>query len=540
MILPRSLYNDAPPEPRTRITNNPTLLYSWWCTIFSIVIIGFRLTGRYIRNERLFREDKIMAGSIIPLLARMALIHVVLLWGTNNANTSQLTDPLKIHHREIGAKLVIAARIFYTMFVWMAKFTVSEFLKRMTERFWKKGYESGLRGIRIFLVVTFIAVLVATLSECHPFQENWQVIPEAKPTCRQGFGHLLTMGTTDIVTDLLLVFFPIPIILKSSMSIKRKLQLVALFSMSIVLVIITAARMPLVIEKRGLQQYRTVWASSEILAATGVSNAIILGSFLRDRGVKKTKYKPGSATDSMDRRSSTRRTLQDLGSDEDLARSLGFRTNPELMDDKSSIARPAQVVDINLLNPRSPRGPPPPFSTPNWQASKKSDLSDYSGDSDLKCRDSEDPIPSPRAMGGRRVSFFDVGGLLENGPTTAPSPTDSVVAQDFAPQPRRPSRSSLAPSGRSYIPGRRTSRLSQQSEEYEMGTRLVVQTQDRGNLLPEKDELAATASPNTRASTAQSTRPLISRDTPTPITRSPTATSYTSVPSLQDAGGLLS
>ncbi|OAG12411.1 uncharacterized protein CC84DRAFT_1211974 [Paraphaeosphaeria sporulosa] len=544
MILPRSLYNDAPPERRTRIANNPTLLYSWWCTIFSLVIIGTRLAGRYIRNDRLFREDKIMAGSIVPLLARMALIHVVLIWGTNNVDTSKLTDPLKIHHREIGAKLVIAARIFYTMFIWMAKFTVSEFLKRMTERFWKKGYELGLRGIRVFLVATFVAVLIATLSECRPFTENWQVVPEAKPTCRQGYGHLLTMGTADIVTDLLLILFPIPIILKSSMSIKRKLQLVALFSMSIVLVIITAARIPLVIGKSGLQQYRTVWASSEILAATGVSNAIILGSFLRDRGIKKTKYKPGSATDSMDRRSSTRRTLQDCESDEDLARSLGYRTNPELMDERTSIARPAQVVDINLLNPRAPRGPPPPFSTPNWQASKNSEISEYSGDSDLKGLDSEDPIPSPRAMGGRRVSFFDVGGLLESGPVTAPSPTDSVVAQDFAPQPRRPSRSSLAPSGRSYIPGRRTSRFSQHSEEYELGTRSGPQLQDIENMLAEKDELEAQteiASPsNTRAPTAHSTQPLLARDTPTPLLRSPTATSYASVPSLQDAGGLLS
>lgn len=424
----------------------------------------------------------------------------------------------------------------------MAKFTVSEFLKRMTSRFWKRGYEFGLRGIRIFLVVTFFTVLIATLAECQPFEENWQVVPVAKPTCRQGYGHLLTMGTTDIVTDLLLILFPIPIILKSTMSIKRKLQLVSLFSMSIVLVIITAARMPLVIEKRGLQQYRTVWASSEILAATGVSNAIILGSFLRDRGVKKSKYKPGSATDSMERRSSTRRTLQDLDSDEDLARSLGYRTNPELMDERESIARPAQAVDINLLNPRSPRGPPPPFSTPNWQASKQSELSDYSGDSDVKGRDSEDPIPSPRAMGGRRVSFFDVGGLLENGPIIVPSPTDSVVAQDFAPQPRRPSRSSLAPSARAYVPGRRPSRFSQQSEEYEMGPRSGSQLQDQGNLLAEKDETDtnATASPIARVPTAQSARPLLARDTPTPIIRSPTATSHASVPSLQDAGGLLS
>ena len=115
MILPRALYNESPPERRTRIENNPTLLYSWWCTIFSLVIIGFRLAGRWVRNERLFTEDKITAFSIIPLMARMACIHVVLIYGTNNVDVNGLTDPTKIHHREIGAKLVLAARIFYAL-----------------------------------------------------------------------------------------------------------------------------------------------------------------------------------------------------------------------------------------------------------------------------------------------------------------------------------------------------------------------------------------------------------------------------------------
>lgn len=115
MILPRSIYNESPPDRRTRVANNPTLLYSWWCTIFSLVIIGFRLSGRLIRNDRLFREDKIMAWSIIPLMARMSVVHVVLIWGTNNVNVSALDDPVKIRHREIGSQLVLAARIFYAM-----------------------------------------------------------------------------------------------------------------------------------------------------------------------------------------------------------------------------------------------------------------------------------------------------------------------------------------------------------------------------------------------------------------------------------------
>ncbi|KAF2036528.1 hypothetical protein EK21DRAFT_52076 [Setomelanomma holmii] len=527
MIIPRSIYNGSPPERRSRVANNPTLLYSWWCTIFSIVIIGFRLSGRYIRNEQLFREDKIMAWSVMPLLARMACIHAVLIWGTNNVDVTGLVDPVKIRHREIGAQCVLAARIFYAMFIWMAKYTVSEFLKRLTERFWKKGYEMGLRGIRIFLILTFVMVLIATLAECQPFSHYWQVVPDPGPECRQAYAQLLTMGVCDIITDVLLVAFPIPIIFQSAMPFKRKLSLAALFSMSIILIVITGTRMPLVIQRKGIQQFRTVFASSEILAAAIVANAIILGSFLRDRGVKKAKFKAPSTTDSMERRGSSRRyTNQPCSSDEDLARSLGYRTKPELSEKSSAIPRPAPVADLDQLPSGQQNGP---FANTHWQFPHQELGVFNNGNSEpkLNVADIRDPMPSPRA--GRRVSWVDAGGLLENA-TIAPSPTDSVITHDFAPQPRRSSRASntLLPNGRAYPPpARRSSRLSQQSEDYEMSVRPSHQLQDLGGLLAEENEKEEDA------------RGLLSTQSSTPIQRTPTQTSY-DVPSLKDAGGLLS
>lgn len=67
------------------------------------------------------------------------------------------------------------------------------------------------------------------------------------------------MGTADIITDLLLIAFPAPLIMHSNMNWKRKLDLVALFGLSIILIVITGFRMPKVISHLGRQQYRTVW-----------------------------------------------------------------------------------------------------------------------------------------------------------------------------------------------------------------------------------------------------------------------------------------
>jgi hypothetical protein len=109
-----------------------------------------------------------MALSLIPLLARMGLVHVILMYGTNNVDGDNLT-PYQIHLRQIGSKLVLASRINYALFIWISKFTVSEFLKRITSAIWRRSYEITLRCIRVFLVATFIAVVIATLAECQPF-----------------------------------------------------------------------------------------------------------------------------------------------------------------------------------------------------------------------------------------------------------------------------------------------------------------------------------------------------------------------------------
>lgn len=111
MISPRS-YSTEPPPLRTFEHNKPTLLVSWWCTGFALTIIVFRLAGRYIRIEHLFREDKIMALAIMPILFRMGLVHVVLLWGTNNTVTTGLSREA-IYQREIGSRLVLVSRIMY-------------------------------------------------------------------------------------------------------------------------------------------------------------------------------------------------------------------------------------------------------------------------------------------------------------------------------------------------------------------------------------------------------------------------------------------
>jgi hypothetical protein len=106
-----SIYS-SPPPARSFGDDKPTLLVCWWCTIFAAVIILFRVCGRYIRTEKLFKEDWLAFACMIPLFSRMALVHVVLLYGTNNTVTAGLSDT-SIYQRSIGSRLVLVSRLFY-------------------------------------------------------------------------------------------------------------------------------------------------------------------------------------------------------------------------------------------------------------------------------------------------------------------------------------------------------------------------------------------------------------------------------------------
>ncbi|KAE8442210.1 hypothetical protein EG329_003739 [Mollisiaceae sp. DMI_Dod_QoI] len=265
-----------------------------------------------------------------------------------------------------------------------------------------------LNFIRWFLLVTFVGVVIADISECQPFTHYWQVVPDPGAKCRQGYAQLLTMGTVNVITDLLLVAFPIPIIIRSRMGVKRKIQLVLLFAGSLLPAGTTLYRIPNILDRHGSQQYRSLLASVEILFATAVANALILGSFVRDRGVKKQRWKFGSMSDSIERTTSRRGTvIRHWGSDEDLVRDLGISVDPELRDPEALAARPAPMAVAGNVPVKAHK-----IMGRDWQF--PGERSDTSDEIDLmKIGESHSPADVTSVISPRRVSFFDVGGLLE-------------------------------------------------------------------------------------------------------------------------------
>ena len=300
--------------------------------------------------------------------------------------------------------------------LWMLKNTILEFFKRLTGLTWSRTYSNGVLAIRCILGATFVAILISDLAECQPFSHYWRVLPDPGGHCRQGYVNLLTTGVCNVLTDLLLVLFPVPIIINSQMSVKRKFQLVLLFSLSLGVVAVSLYRVTHVIDAHGSQQLRSLLASIELLVATCVANAVVLGSFVRDRGVKKRKFRYGSVagesvlgTDSGNR--SRRPTVagRTWGSDEDLVRDVGFGVQKGLRVDEEDTRAPRPT-------PAGPVAPHKPFNLQNWNFPERTSPRQRS--SPIQADQRSD---APSSSGPRRVSFFDVGGLLNDDSSPSPS-----------------------------------------------------------------------------------------------------------------------
>jgi len=347
MDLVRRL-SDQAPALQDFHDSKPTLLVSWWCTCFAITVIIFRSCGRYVRAEKVFREDGVMLLTIIPILIRMAFVHVVLLYGTNNTVTTGLTA-IDIRHREIGSKLVLASRIMYAASLWTMKYSASLFLRSMTEKIWKRSHQRILLYIHILLVVTFLAIVISDLAACRPFQHYWQVIPDPGPQCRQGYAQFLTMTTANIITNLALAAFPIPMIVKSRISKKEKYSILIRMALPLAEVAVTIYQMSSVLSRHGDQQFRSLIASIDLLSATFSMNAVVLVSLLQDKGYKKTKYKhfvelKGAPIRNLG--SSHRNRNSRWGSDEDL---MGMR-----FGDAKSQAPSSESIPLEKLPKPAP------------------------------------------------------------------------------------------------------------------------------------------------------------------------------------------
>ncbi|KAK2786647.1 hypothetical protein FQN53_006351 [Emmonsiellopsis sp. PD_33] len=146
-------------------------------------------------------DDSWMAFAFIPLICRS--LCMIKVFG--------LIQSPSIEDHVLAQKLVLPGRIFYALFLWCMKLCLLRFYKRLETGSNKVHY--SIHVLRVFIVVTFVAIVIATFLECRPLSMFWEEEYVGLP-CRDGLKNLITMASLNIATDLALILFPIPMLWK--------------------------------------------------------------------------------------------------------------------------------------------------------------------------------------------------------------------------------------------------------------------------------------------------------------------------------------
>ncbi|CAZ85052.1 unnamed protein product [Tuber melanosporum] len=189
-----------------------------------------------------------MIGALALLVGRVVVVHLVIVNGTNDLRGIGELGGEEGRRREFGSKMILIGRTCYALFLWFLKFGIVSLYERIAPQ--SKGYRVPLKCL-----------------------STGQVYPDPGETCHYSEIQLYTSGACNIVTDLILMIYPLPIIFRSRIPTRRKLQIGGLFSLTFFAILASTLRLPFVMSNNSRQRWRALFAWVEMLVACFVANA---------------------------------------------------------------------------------------------------------------------------------------------------------------------------------------------------------------------------------------------------------------------------
>ncbi|KAI4220049.1 MAG: hypothetical protein L6R36_007898 [Xanthoria steineri] len=214
---------------------------SWTLYPFGVLLIAARIFSRRIllgSFNKLQIDDWIMLFVVVTFTGVIVSVNQVshnlsnyLPPGAAEAFTSEEHD-----NAVYGSKFVMILEQFMLANTWLCKACLLILYHQMT---------LGLKHNKLVKIVGGYCVLGYVLVQilylgvwCRPIQQYWQV-PVDDSQCASYYHHLITSAVFNITSDLMMLYIPLPILIKARLPLKRKIVLCGVFSLG-VLVILSA------------------------------------------------------------------------------------------------------------------------------------------------------------------------------------------------------------------------------------------------------------------------------------------------------------
>ncbi|KAF8470779.1 hypothetical protein BDZ91DRAFT_617742, partial [Kalaharituber pfeilii] len=238
----------------------------------SIAIV--RIAIRFFLTKRLRTEEYFVLFSLLCWTVDAAFIPFIVKYGGNSIPAERrpriIPGSQEWINRIMTGKMFVGAWICYITMIWSLKCSILVFYGRIKENL----QEQKLIKVTWWVLgATWLACILSMFLVCRPFKGYWQIYPDpgSKLTASFALEDVWIIGISNILTDILLLAIPIPLVYRLRASPARKFMVGCIFSLGIFVIVATIMRIYFTI-KIGCIRTMAFWRMLETCTAIIVAN----------------------------------------------------------------------------------------------------------------------------------------------------------------------------------------------------------------------------------------------------------------------------
>ncbi|KAF7506482.1 hypothetical protein GJ744_011732 [Endocarpon pusillum] len=234
----------------------------------STIAVGLRLWGRSTApNTGLWWDDWLSLAALPCVLALCALSIYCVYLGLGQHVVNVHTSLTRVSF------VFLVMDFFYITGLTLVKLSVLMFYARVFRTV--QAYRIALWIIGFTLVAWCIIMNFVVLFGCKPIQKSWD--PSIPGHCLDGQKDFIGAAIPNVLTDLILLILPIPILWHLKLSVYRKIGLIGIFAAGYLVLILSIVRFVFIFQAGNFLAEDLTWnvVTYEILLVCEVSVALI-------------------------------------------------------------------------------------------------------------------------------------------------------------------------------------------------------------------------------------------------------------------------
>ncbi|VUC28925.1 unnamed protein product [Clonostachys rosea] len=190
-----------------------------------VLCVGLRFYSHRLSGKKYDWDDWLILANLFSQLVLAGMILGVVHQGGVGYHVEYhaARDPVKL---EIYFKYLVAIPIWYSATINLSKLAILVVYKRL---FPQRGMRICIWVLAGILVLHSIVGVIVLFVACRPFPVNWGSLEMQSTHCFDRIALFLWYSLPSIITDVILILFPLPVIWKLQLTNKLKIALTVTF-----------------------------------------------------------------------------------------------------------------------------------------------------------------------------------------------------------------------------------------------------------------------------------------------------------------------